>query len=493
MSRIAAILALMCWALMFGSPAHAVILWSDPGSRVIHSTPMEILSGKITRDDKANDALYFKFRVDPLSDPADEPYFALFQLVESNQMHLGMGNALEAWGYSAAYASETGPSNKVEEVDSGEYNLNSSHPEAGAMGETRPYELPSHNHPRTIVFKVQYVPGADDLVTVWLDPDLSRGWSENNQPKELTTKFKANACFDQILLSHGGTGGPKGDGGNGWIFSDMAIATSFDDFVVERFWQTWWFTTLVAMILLIWVGASVRVVEKRKYQRQLQRAEQERTLERERARIAQDLHDDLGSSITRLSLLSGLVKADKDNPEQVEAHANKLSQAADQTVRALEEIVWAVRPGSDTLQSLMEYIAHFANELFDGNSTRCRLDLPGDLPGDLPAFSLPLPPDMRHNIFLIVKEALTNALKHAGATEVQVQAKVSGHRLEIRVADDGRGFDLASPTEGRNGMGNMRRRAAAMNAKLDVQSAPGKGTAVTLSVVLGNERKETLA
>jgi signal transduction histidine kinase len=145
------------------------------------------------------------------------------------------------------------------------------------------------------------------------------------------------------------------------------------------------------------------------------------------------------------------------------------------------------------LQSLMEYIAHFANELFDGNSTRCRLDLPGDLPGDLPAFSLPLPPDMRHNIFLIVKEALTNALKHAGAKEVQVQAKVSGHRLEIRVVDDGRGFDLASPTEGRNGMGNMRRRAAAMNAKLDVQSAPGKGTAVTLSVVLGNEKKETPA
>src|SRR5580704_8263633 len=98
------------------------------------------------------------------------------------------------------------------------------------------------------------------------------------------------------------------------------------------------------MVLLTSVGATVRVVEKRKYQMQLQRAEQERTLERERARIAQDLHDDLGSTLTRLTLLSGLVKADKDHPDQVEAHANKLSAAANQTVRALEEIVWAVRP-----------------------------------------------------------------------------------------------------------------------------------------------------
>ncbi|HXB60483.1 MAG TPA: sensor histidine kinase [Candidatus Acidoferrales bacterium] len=481
MSRVAAILALIFWAVMFSWPARAAILWSDPGSRVIHVSPMEILSDKIKRDDKANDALYFKFRVDPLSDPADEPYYALFQLVESNQMRLGVGNALEAWGYSAAYTSETGPSNKVNISDSGEYNLNSSHPEAWTNGQTRPYELPSHDHPRVIVFKVQYIPGADDLVTVWLDPNLSRGWSENNQPKNLTTKFKANALFDQIRLTQGGTGGPAHDGGNGWIFSDMAIATSFDDFVVERFWQTWWFTGLVAAVLLTSVGATVRVVEKRKYQMQLQRAEQERTLERERARIAQDLHDDLGSSLTRLSLLSGLVKADKDNPEQVETHANKLSQAADQTVRALEEIVWAVRPGSDTLQSLMDYIAHFANELFDGNTTRCRLDLPGDLP------AFPLPPDMRHNIFLIVKEALTNALKHARAGEVHLQAKVTGRTLEILVADDGKGFDPKSLAEGwRNGMGNLRRRTAAMNATLDLQSAPGKGTTVTLKVDLSN-------
>jgi len=467
----------------------AVILWSDSGSRVIHNTfdGADILGGKVKRDNKANDALYFRFRVDPLSDPADEHYAALFQLVETNQWRLGVGNAMEAWGYSAAYVSETGPSNKltidnIPVMDADEYNLQSSHPEAAGMGKFYPYELPSHNHPRTIVFKVQYVPGGDDLVTVWLEPNLTHGATPDNQREDLTTKFKANAAFDEIRLRHWGTGGPAKDGGNGWIFSDMSIATSFNDFVVVRFWQTWWFSSLLAVFVVAAVGATVRMVERRKYQLQLQRAEQQHALEQERARIAQDLHDELGSTLTRLSLLSDQVKVDKDKPEQVETHASKLSQAADQTVRALEEIVWAVRPGSDTLQSLVDYIVHFANELFDGNPTRCRLDLPHDLP------ALPLPPDLRHNIFLIVKEALTNALKHSGAGEVQVHAKISGSTLEIQVRDDGKGFDPTSLAEGRrNGVGNMRRRAEVINAQLELQSAVGSGTTMKLLVILSKK------
>jgi signal transduction histidine kinase len=478
MSRSIAALMLIGWLAMLCAPAPAVILWSEPDARLVHSTGLgvDILNGKVRRTDTNTDALYFKFHVDPLSDAGSEQYLAGFELFETNQERLGVGNAQEAWAYSAFNASELGPSNQMSArlTDNCEYNLPSSHPEPGAIpGTVRPYELVRHDVERTIIFKVQYVPGTDDLITVWFNPNLSRGWSEKNQPADLTTKFKANACFDQIRLRHDG-------GGNGWIFSEMAIATSFDDFVVERYWQTWWFITLATATLLTSVGATVRVVERRKYQLQLQRAEQERVLERERARIAQDLHDDLGSSLTRLTLLSGLVKADKHNPAQVEVHANKLSHAADQTVRALEEIVWAVRPGSDTLQSLIDYVAHFATELFENNSARCRMDLPSHLP------ALHLPPEMRHNIFLIAKEALTNALKHSGASEVRIQARLDGSTLQIVVADDGKGFDPAALVEGRrNGMGNMRRRAAAMNAALDSQSTPGKGTTVTLSVVLG--------
>lgn len=462
-----------CWLMLallaVAASVRADTLWSDRDGRLVHHTGdgYDILGGAVKRDDTASDALYFKFRIDPLSDVATEDYFAAFQLFEGDEYRLAVGNAPDAWGYSAFFTAETGPSNKV----AGEFDLKSAQPEPAGLGLFKPYELPRHDHERTIIFKVQYVPGEDDLVTVWLSPNLARGATDKNQLEILTTKFRANAAFNQIRLRHGGNG-------NGWIFSDLAVATSFGDFIVQRFWQTWWFDGGVAVGLLVAVGGAGRFVGKRKMQQRLRKLEQAHTVERERTRIAQDLHDDLGSSLTRISLLSDLVKADKHDPAQIETHAHKLAQAAAQTVRALEEIVWAVRPGSDSLQSLVEYIAHFANELFENDHVRCRLDLPPDLP------TRPLPPDVRHNIFLIVKEALTNALKHAGAKEVRVGAKVNGPTLEIVVSDDGRGFaadEAKSPAKG-NGLGNMRRRAATIGATLTLETAFGRGTTVRLLV-----------
>lgn len=459
--------AVLLW-LVIVPPASAVILWSDPDSRVIHDTlaSIDLLGGAVRRDDTANDVLYFKFEVDPLSDLAAEKYSAGFQLFERDIPHLAVGNAWEAWGYSAYNTSET---NTLAGAP-GEFDLKSSKPEAEGLGSFKPYELPRHGEKRTILFKVQFVPGGDDLITVWLNPNLSRGDTDENQPDNLTTHFKANAAFDQIKLSHQG-------GGNGWVFSGMAVATSFSDFVVVRFWQTWWFMMGCASMLLGSVAASVRLVEKRKYLRRLRLAEQERALERERARIAQDLHDDLGSSLTRIALLSDLIHAENQSPQQVQANAEKISQTAAQTVQALEEIVWAVRPGSDSLQSLVEYIAHFSNELFEGNGTRCRLDLPHDLP------AMPLPPEIRHNMFLVVKEALTNVLKHSKAREVHVQAKAAANVLEFIVKDDGSGFDLkrSAGSNKRNGLTNMQRRAESMGGQLTVESSP-KGTTVRLVV-----------
>ena len=469
-----------CLGALAAQPTHAAILWSDPGARVIHNTPggSDILGGAVRRDDATSDALFFKFQVDPLSDAASD-YFAAFQLFQGETNRLAVGNAPEAWGYSAFCTSDTSTLTGTK----GEFDLKSSQPEAAGLGTFKPYELPRHNQQRTIVFKVQYVPGGDDLITVWLSPRLTRGATDENQPASLTTKFKADASFDQIRLRHGAVekpDGTKGDAGNGWIFSDMAVATSFNDFVVVRFWQTFWFLGLMAGTILAAVTTTVRLAERRKFQRRLHLAEQERALERERARIAQDLHDDLGSSLARISLLSGLAKADARQPEQLLQHVQKIADSADETVRALEEIVWAVRPGSDTLQSLVEYITHFAGELFEGSTTRCRLDLPATLPARA------LPPEIRHNIFLVVKEALTNVLKHSAAREVLIRASVSGGTLEITVQDDGRGFAPESKRSHGQGHGNMRRRAEAAGGTLSLESSPGKGTLVGLRVNLGN-------
>jgi ligand-binding sensor domain-containing protein/signal transduction histidine kinase len=215
---VAALLVLFC-----ATPVQAVILWGDPGAMLIfdNGAGRDILEGAVKRDDSSNDTLYFKFHVDPQSDSTTEEYFAAFQLYEADAERLAVGNALKAWAYSAFIGqdrlTETGPAPAY--VD-----LHSSVLDQSAAGTTASYELPRRSVERTIVFKVQYVAGGDDLVTVWLNPDLSPGANEVYQSESLTTRLSANAAFDELRLRHGG-------GGTGWIFSGLAIGTSFADFV----------------------------------------------------------------------------------------------------------------------------------------------------------------------------------------------------------------------------------------------------------------------
>ncbi|HEY1786871.1 MAG TPA: histidine kinase, partial [Verrucomicrobiae bacterium] len=217
----------MKWPLMLAILACAnitqgAVLWSDFGTMLVHNTGQgyDILNGTVKEDDSSTNTLYFKFRVDPLSDASTEEYFAAFELYEGEKERLGIGNALKAWAYSAFRADATGQSDEGSDY----IDLHSTRPEPSAPGTSIVYENPHRGIPCTLVFKVQYYPGGNDLVTVWLNPDLGPGATEAAQPDSLITQFKADASFNEIHLRHGG-------GGDGWIFSDMAIATSFADFV----------------------------------------------------------------------------------------------------------------------------------------------------------------------------------------------------------------------------------------------------------------------
>jgi ligand-binding sensor domain-containing protein/signal transduction histidine kinase len=216
---------LMAGILICAQVAPGVILWSDLGTTLVHNTGegYDILGGAVKEDDSSTNTLYFKFRVDPLSDASTEEYFAAFELYEGDKERLGIGNALKAWAYSAFRADANGESHEGSDY----IDLHSSRPEPSTPGTSIIYENPHRGIECTIVFKVQYVPGGDDLVTVWLNPDLGPGATEAAQPESLITKFKADASFNEIHLRHGG-------GGDGWIFSDMAIATSFGDFVAAN-------------------------------------------------------------------------------------------------------------------------------------------------------------------------------------------------------------------------------------------------------------------
>lgn len=213
---------IVCLLLFWIVPVRAVILWSDSGSTLAHDTGSgaDILGGAVKRDDTSSDTLYFKFHINPLSDVTTEDYFAGFELYEADAERLGIGNAFQAWAYSAFLGQDDVPeAAKAKYID-----LHSGKPEPPEGDSSSTYEFPRKGVERTIIFKVQYIPGGDDLVTVWLNPDLGPGANEVYQLESLTTRFNANASFDEIRLRHGGRGG-------GWIFSDMAIATTFSDFV----------------------------------------------------------------------------------------------------------------------------------------------------------------------------------------------------------------------------------------------------------------------
>lgn len=214
----------MAWAILgWAARANAVILWSDLDATLVHETGLgsDILGGAVKRDDLSNDTLYFKFHVNPRSDQSTEAYFAALELFEGDAERLGLGNALNAWAYSAYLNTDANSeTNKV----AGYIDLHSNRPEPSVGGALVTYQLPRRGEENTIVFKVQYVVGGDDLVTVWMNPDLGPGATEVYQPEGLTTRFSANASFDEIRLRHGG-------GGEGWTFDNIAVATSFRDFV----------------------------------------------------------------------------------------------------------------------------------------------------------------------------------------------------------------------------------------------------------------------
>jgi len=256
-------------------------------------------------------------------------------------------------------------------------------------------------------------------------------------------------------------------------------------FVVEPFvWQTWWFRMAAAAVGAAGIAAGVAAVARARLRRKLERLERQQALERERARIAKDMHDELGASLTRITLLSQTARAELEDPQAVAEGLDRIYTTARELTRALDEIVWAVNPHHDTLDSLATYLGRFAQEFLAAARVRCRLDVPVHLP------AWPLTAEVRHNLFLAFKEALHNAVKHSGASEVRVVLETDADGFVLRVEDDGCGFTLptagsaeaeSSSTRG-NGLRNMRQRLADIRGVCRIESAPGHGTCVVFRV-----------
>jgi len=213
-------------------------------------------------------------------------------------------------------------------------------------------------------------------------------------------------------------------------------------------------------------------------------------VERLRVRLSRDLHDDIGGTLSSISILSNVVKkraeasGDMDNAASME----KISERSLRLMRDMSDIVWSVDPQKDSLDDLLTRMREFATSVLEGAGIEHRLDFPSDVP----ALSLPI--GTKQNIYLIFKEAMNNAVKHAGAAHVNVRLALESGTLRMEVRDDGAGMDPSAPGNGRssssravgggNGLRNMNARAKEVRAELRIESAMGRGTAVVLELPL---------
>jgi signal transduction histidine kinase len=196
--------------------------------------------------------------------------------------------------------------------------------------------------------------------------------------------------------------------------------------------------------------------------------------ERERRRIAQDIHDDLGSRLTQLALLGARVKAAARGDGTTLDLGERISATARATVQTMDEIVWAVNPGNDTLQSLGDYLCKVATSLLSGAEIACQLDVPAVLPAHR------LSADQRHNLVLAVREALHNVVKHSKASAASLCLRLEGAELVLEICDNGVGIPAAGAGRG-NGLGNLQRRLAEVGGRCEIGPGPTGGTRVRLA------------
>lgn len=258
--------------------------------------------------------------------------------------------------------------------------------------------------------------------------------------------------------------------------------------LMPHFWQTTWFMVLAAATIMACAGFGVHLDARRRLRVKLELLERQRAVERERARIARDIHDDLGASLTLISFLTDAVPADTVTPPQAGEALRRIFAISRQLVQALDEIVWAVNPKCDTLESLATYLGNVAQDMLGTAGISYRLDTPVCLP------VRPLTTEVRHIVFLAFKEALNNILKHAAATEVTVSISIESDSLVISVEDNGKGFaltessilstELAARRGEGFGLNNMKQRMSEIGGRCEIRSASGQGCRIRFIIPL---------
>jgi signal transduction histidine kinase len=235
--------------------------------------------------------------------------------------------------------------------------------------------------------------------------------------------------------------------------------------ILSPVWRRWWFLSLMAAVML-----SIAIIWHR------YRVSHLLALERVRTHIASELHDDIGSSLSQIAILSEVARLE---PAPKQGMLSEIAAISRELVDSMSDIVWAIKPENDHLSNLVSRMRRFATDVLAGRNIT--LQFHSAIEDD----DLRTTTEIRREIYLIFKEAVSNVALHSHARETRVELELVKDELILRVSDNGRGFDPASGNGG-NGLIHMRERAAELNGTFEIHSAPGEGTTITLRAPLGS-------
>ncbi|MEW6193985.1 MAG: two-component regulator propeller domain-containing protein [Bacteroidota bacterium] len=258
--------------------------------------------------------------------------------------------------------------------------------------------------------------------------------------------------------------------------SENEAAISFK--IEPYMWQTYWFRIGLILSLVAGSALTVRTIYKRKYKRRMEILENESMLNKERMRISKDMHDELGASLTKISLMTELAARNILSTEILKKDLKKISDTSREVAVTMDEIVWAVNPNNDKLDRMIGYILQYIEDLISNTSIILKSDIVRNLP------EIIISAEARHNVFLVVKEAFNNIIKHSEATHVNLTIDFNDSVLSIKIRDNGKGIDLSSVDIFSNGLSNMKKRIDDIKGTIILNCAPGEGTEIIIRLTL---------
>jgi len=248
--------------------------------------------------------------------------------------------------------------------------------------------------------------------------------------------------------------------------------------IAPPFYTQFWFIVLLAISLIGITILVVKQVQKIRYQGQIREIDRQFAIEKERLRISKDMHDEVGASLTRISILSELAKKQQNEPAKAQQLVDQISEISGNVVDEMSEIIWALNPRNDTLDSFCSYIRQYSSTYLESAAMDAKFSFPKEIP------SQHMSSELRRNLFLTLKEALHNTVKHSGAQTVIVKLHIENQVLILQISDDGKGFNAENKKNTGNGLINMHKRIEEMGGRYNLTSEPGKGAIISISVNL---------